>query len=153
MCEPGQNVLRRSSIPRMLPPSVRMASDWLVGQRWGLVEREQGQRGRISDLTCGFKNARCAVPLSYRQQPSFAAAPSYEQPDWNPRLCVMSGHQLYMLDQEEVHPLLMRERRSESHRNKLLRRTVSVPVEGRHHPEMGKLNFVLFQAMISPLTV
>uniref|UniRef100_A0A674AWC6 Synaptic Ras GTPase activating protein 1 n=2 Tax=Salmo trutta TaxID=8032 RepID=A0A674AWC6_SALTR len=59
------------------------------------------------------------------------------------RLCVFKRNLTFHLCKphwECVHPLLMRERRSgsqRSERTKLLRRTVSVPVEGRHqHPEI-----------------
>ncbi|XP_034729166.1 synaptic Ras GTPase activating protein 1b isoform X4 [Etheostoma cragini] len=81
---------------------------------------------------------RPSYNLSPHDRPIYDRPPPDRPPQdrWNPHLRVNTGNQIYMLDQEEVHPLLMRERRSESHRNKLLRRTVSVPVEGRHHPEM-----------------
>ncbi|XP_078282502.1 disabled homolog 2-interacting protein-like isoform X2 [Rhinoraja longicauda] len=55
----------------------------------------------------------------------------YERAIWNTKFCVVTDGQLLLLDKEEIHPLLLQERRAESCRARLLRRTVSVPSESQ----------------------
>ncbi|XP_072421993.1 disabled homolog 2-interacting protein-like isoform X3 [Chiloscyllium punctatum] len=50
---------------------------------------------------------------------------------WNTKFCVVTDGQLLLLDKEEIHPLLLQERRAESCRARLLFRTVSVPSESQ----------------------
>uniref|UniRef100_A0A4W3IMI7 DAB2 interacting protein a n=1 Tax=Callorhinchus milii TaxID=7868 RepID=A0A4W3IMI7_CALMI len=55
----------------------------------------------------------------------------YERAIWNPKFCVVTESQLLLLDKEQIHPFLLQERRAESCRARLLRRTVSVPSESQ----------------------
>ncbi|XP_062842182.1 ras/Rap GTPase-activating protein SynGAP isoform X2 [Trichomycterus rosablanca] len=79
------------------------------------------------------QDGRCVSPCSRPHTPLNGHA--HDSPGWSRPLRVRDGDQFYMLDQEEVHPLLMSDRRPVSHRTKLLRRTVSVPADSRPHPE------------------
>ncbi|XP_027019293.1 ras/Rap GTPase-activating protein SynGAP isoform X2 [Tachysurus fulvidraco] len=79
------------------------------------------------------QDGRCVSPCSRPHTPLNGHA--HDSPGWSRPLRVRDGDQFYMLDQEEVHPLLMSDRRPVSHRTKLLRRTVSVPADTRPHPE------------------
>ncbi|XP_051979796.1 uncharacterized protein si:dkeyp-72a4.1 [Xyrauchen texanus] len=48
---------------------------------------------------------------------------------WNPKFCVVTDYQMLLLDKEEIHPLLLQEKRTDTCKSRLLRRTISVPVE------------------------
>ncbi|KAG1929568.1 ras/Rap GTPase-activating protein SynGAP [Pimephales promelas] len=95
------------------------------GNRLGVCERER-ESGRHG-------NGRCVSPCSRPHTP--LNGHTHDSPGWSRQLRVRDGDQFYLLDQEEVHPLLMNDHRHVSHRHKLLRRTVSVPADSRPHPE------------------
>ncbi|XP_073716663.1 ras/Rap GTPase-activating protein SynGAP isoform X1 [Misgurnus anguillicaudatus] len=55
--------------------------------------------------------------------------PCAEYTVWNPKFCVVTDYQMLLLDKEEIHPLLLQEKKTDTCRSRLLRRTISVPVE------------------------
>ncbi|XP_041094392.1 ras/Rap GTPase-activating protein SynGAP [Polyodon spathula] len=57
--------------------------------------------------------------------------PFTEPAVWNPKFCIVTDGQLLLLDNEEIHPLLLQERRAESCKARLLRRTISVPADSQ----------------------
>ncbi|XP_051518932.1 LOW QUALITY PROTEIN: uncharacterized protein si:dkeyp-72a4.1 [Myxocyprinus asiaticus] len=57
--------------------------------------------------------------------------PCAEHAVWNPKFCVVTDYQMLLLDKEEIHPLLLQEKRTDTCKSRKLRRTISVPVETR----------------------
>ncbi|XP_016130737.1 disabled homolog 2-interacting protein-like [Sinocyclocheilus grahami] len=55
--------------------------------------------------------------------------PCAEHAVWNPKFCVVTDYQMLLLDREEIHPLLLQKKRTDTCKSRLLRRTISVPVE------------------------
>ncbi|XDV20633.1 hypothetical protein PO909_025933 [Leuciscus waleckii] len=55
--------------------------------------------------------------------------PYAEHAVWNPKFCVVTDYQMLLLDREEIHPLLLQGNRTDTCQSRLLRRTISVPVE------------------------
>ncbi|KAK9975091.1 hypothetical protein ABG768_023150 [Culter alburnus] len=55
--------------------------------------------------------------------------PCTEHAVWNPKFCVVTDYQMLLLDKEEIHPLLLQGNRTDTCKSRLLRRTISVPVE------------------------
>ncbi|KAG2469718.1 DAB2P protein, partial [Polypterus senegalus] len=57
--------------------------------------------------------------------------PFSERTVWTPKFCIVTDGQLVLLDKEEIHPLLLQERRADTCKARLLRRTISVPADSQ----------------------
>ncbi|MGH0133400.1 UNVERIFIED_CONTAM: hypothetical protein FKN15_030725 [Acipenser sinensis] len=105
---------------------------WLVGdKKWVLAEEQSGDffdmmgdPGSVSTMLAFTGH----TTVSYiGQLPTLKDEPTV----WNPKFCIVTDGQLLLLDKEEIHPLLLQERRAETCKARLLRRTISVPADSQ----------------------
>ncbi|XP_053341925.1 ras/Rap GTPase-activating protein SynGAP [Clarias gariepinus] len=66
------------------------------------------------------------------QEHSFSSGhPRFGQHFWNPKFCVVTDGQMVLLDKDQVDPFILQQTMADTCKLRLLRRTISVPVESQ----------------------